>query len=620
LEDSAGNKIFNFTYNSYLGSPAINGEAVSLTTANSNTYGVSNYTTTNWLTFEAVVDFTVSPATVDLVVKDGSSKVYDERTTTTATNINKLFGSIGRSNGAFAYDNIVINELTKPAFTLDSNDASISSTQGASVGISGITGTISVESSDTDVATAVYNETDGTIDISYVGDGAADITVTATNDGLTVSDTIDVTAGDVTVYDVTVNVYKTGTTTAIDGRSSATITNKVKDATVTADEINTALGIADYTAQFTNSTAKYTYNGTASTDLAVFEVSDTAENNVINIYYDEALAVTSATISYTYNGSEIATRNVSVSGYVGDIATIVDVFYVNGTDGVIYKTGNELYTTNAVSANTAATTAYDRAVTLGTTLEVPVTVSDKAVFFVEGENMGVGSTEPDNNRKANLTCSGNLASGAGTASSSVNVYTAPHTGTYQIVVVNFARNRNSLLKAGDTELATIGNYNNNYRGQYTVLTTDLTEGTVITYNAANGNALTEVDYILIRDLTPTITLASATATSSVVSNADGVAKKVGEETTTVDVNGQTVYTIWYKVSNTTAAPKFTLKKGTKVVGEDLAITKATAATSGDNTGFYCVQVLKNDKLEAGDYTATISVDGAESKSAAFTVE
>ena len=113
--DSNGVSLFNMTADSYLGNPAINGESVSLTTGRIGTIlGVSNYDATGWLRFDAVIDFRSTPATVDLTVTDTTNDdavVYSSKTTTNAENIATIYGSIGRSNGAFAFDDIVIEEL-----------------------------------------------------------------------------------------------------------------------------------------------------------------------------------------------------------------------------------------------------------------------------------------------------------------------------------------------------------------------------------------------------------------------------------------------------------------------------------------------------------------------------
>lgn len=117
LKDSSGATIFNFTSNSYLSSPQINGEAVTLTTTRAGVgklLGLSDYDTSGWLKFEAKIDFRTSPSVVDLTVTDitnNDTVVYDAKTTTTAQNIKQLYIMQGRSNGAFAFDDIVIDEI-----------------------------------------------------------------------------------------------------------------------------------------------------------------------------------------------------------------------------------------------------------------------------------------------------------------------------------------------------------------------------------------------------------------------------------------------------------------------------------------------------------------------------
>lgn len=113
--DTAGNALFNLTTTSYVGSTTINGEAVTLTTSKlgSGVLGASDYAATGWLQFEAIVDFRTSPSVVNLTVTDitNDAVVYEGRSTTNATNISAIYGSIGRANGAFAFDDIVIDQL-----------------------------------------------------------------------------------------------------------------------------------------------------------------------------------------------------------------------------------------------------------------------------------------------------------------------------------------------------------------------------------------------------------------------------------------------------------------------------------------------------------------------------
>ncbi len=120
LRDRSGNAIWSLSANSYAASPMINDEAVTLTVAKlgSAILGASDYQATGWLKFDAVIDFTESPAVVNLTVTDttnGNAEVYSKTYTTSAANIKTLYGSIGRSNGAVAYDDIVIDELPESA-------------------------------------------------------------------------------------------------------------------------------------------------------------------------------------------------------------------------------------------------------------------------------------------------------------------------------------------------------------------------------------------------------------------------------------------------------------------------------------------------------------------------
>lgn len=119
LVDTSKKTIFSLaTGASYLGSPTINGESVSLTTSRlaANILGVSGYDATGWLQFDARIDFRTTPASVNLKVTDitnNNAVVYENITTTEATNISALYGTIGRSNGAIAYDDITVDTLSE---------------------------------------------------------------------------------------------------------------------------------------------------------------------------------------------------------------------------------------------------------------------------------------------------------------------------------------------------------------------------------------------------------------------------------------------------------------------------------------------------------------------------
>ena len=116
IRDSANNSFFTLAFTSYFGSPTINGESVTMTGAKvGGSLGASDYNASGWLKIEATIDFRSTPALVNITVTDitnSNAVVYEGKYTTTATNINKLYGSIGRSNGAFAYDDILIQQLT----------------------------------------------------------------------------------------------------------------------------------------------------------------------------------------------------------------------------------------------------------------------------------------------------------------------------------------------------------------------------------------------------------------------------------------------------------------------------------------------------------------------------
>ena len=79
-------------------------------------------------------------------------------------------------------DNITLHNFNAPAFTLAETEKTINQGENGTVSVTGVVGEISVESSNTSVATASY--ADGTITITGVGGGTANITVNCFNNGV----------------------------------------------------------------------------------------------------------------------------------------------------------------------------------------------------------------------------------------------------------------------------------------------------------------------------------------------------------------------------------------------------------------------------------------------------
>lgn len=149
-----------------------------------------NYKSTGWFNASCIIDF-----------EKGNAKVTVKRNTATETlNISlksgtKQISGIGVLNGAktggvVAMDDIALYEFTYPAFTLSDEEKNFYVDDNETVTLSDITGEISVESNNTDVATVSYSN--GTITINGKSEGTALITVTGTNDGLSISKEINV--------------------------------------------------------------------------------------------------------------------------------------------------------------------------------------------------------------------------------------------------------------------------------------------------------------------------------------------------------------------------------------------------------------------------------------------
>lgn len=469
-----------------------------LATATSKSEG-SFRETSGWLNVVVVVDMDNKTENYKITRKSTGNLLAEGNAEFSTSKFLGIETVAGKGYGGIYMDNITIDELVVPAFTLSKSELELSTDGTDTVEVTGIVGSISVDTSKSDIADVSY--ADGVITITGKSEGVTKVTVTATNDGLTTSKSIDVTVGNVEAADAIVNyVDENGTVISSDTTTYAAMTVGKTISEISYDDV------------IYGENCKYVNPVVTGLPLTVQSYdSETEENpNVITVTYERKEPVTSLTINYVYNEKVVATKTKTITdGYADDKFEFVDVFYLTGTDGVVYKTGKELYTTVANNSNTTATTDYNRTAILGTTLTIPVTVAENAVYFVEGEDLGVGSATFDSTRTY-MTASGNAVSGIGNKNTSLNVYTAPETAQYQIVIANYSRNRNSLLKLNDETIATIGNSNNGYRGQYSVIDVVMTKDSVLSYSASGSSALTEVDYILIRKTGEVTTPATAT--------------------------------------------------------------------------------------------------------------
>ncbi len=363
--------------------------------------------------------------TAKVIVKKGDATVKTISYTTTATGINTLNLQFNKNFGAFAIDNIAFYSLTAPAFTLSETSKTVSVGGTETVSVTGITGDISVTSNNEAAATATY--ADGMVTITGVASGVAVITVTATNDGLTTTQTIDATVGSVSTTTVTINYKDNGGNTI---KASTTIDDAVVGSILTASDITYDDVIYGTGYRYVNPTLDQTLPYTVE------------ENGVINITYTAQAAVTSVKKIVKAGDSPVSSEDVAQDGkYVGDVIHFSYPIYINN-NGTLYSK----------AANGSST--YSQSFTLTGTdqecvLAYTATDINRVVYHSEGENIaGATATSAGTNmsgRSSNQQC--------GYAGSDIPLIDLP-VGKYKATLVLYANSSGGAtlkFKFGDEE-------------------------------------------------------------------------------------------------------------------------------------------------------------------------
>jgi hypothetical protein len=342
-----------------------------------------------------------------LIIKKGESEVKTITYATTATGISTLHLTFNKNYGAFAIDNISFYSLVPPSFTLSSSAEVVSIGGTTTVDVSDITGTISVSSDNESAATASYEN--GTVTITGVASGVANIKVKATNDGLETSQTIAVTVGEVAKTTVTVN-YLCGETPIADPLliTDVAIGSNLTAADITYDAIIYGEGVR-YVNPELDQTLPYTV----------------VENGVINVLYTSQAAVTNIKKIVKIGDDEFSNTNVALEGkYVGDVIQLPYSFYIL-RDGSLYS-------------KAANSSTYSQSFTLTENDQECVfvysaTAINNVVYFSEGEDIdGATATSAGNNmpaRSSNQQC--------GYAPSDITLINLP-SGTYQATIVYYS--------------------------------------------------------------------------------------------------------------------------------------------------------------------------------------
>lgn len=290
---------------------------------------------------------------------------------TQASGIGSIHIIVNKSWGSCNVDNIKLAKLTDPTITLSDTEVKVKENSVYNVSLSDIVGTVSVTSDAEDVATASVK--DNKIEVNSLTSGVAHLTVKVANDGLEITKEITVTVGDVEKTVVSVKYVCEGNDIAdqssiADIAVGSTLSNE--DLSIPATLFNTDKSIR-YVNPVTDKTLPYTVE----------------KDGIITISYTAQALISSATVKYTYNGTEIASENVTVSDgkYEGDNYTLPFRYMVKDNGTTVYKTKNN-------SSN-----YYGESITLSKDMVIEKTLTkayDNVAFLVDlddtdGENAGV---------------------------------------------------------------------------------------------------------------------------------------------------------------------------------------------------------------------------------------
>lgn len=310
-----------------------------------------NYGATGWFNASCIID--LEKGTASVTVKSGSTtenlSVNLKSGTKQLSGISVLDGRA--SYGTVAMDDIALYELTYPAFTLTETEKEFYVEDDATVSVTDITGDISVESDNADVATVSYS--DGTITINGVAAGTTTVKVTGKNDGLTITKTIDVTInGFAAKYTAAKTAYDTKVE-SLDADGQAYWTANVTDpATVTTSEAY-ATAVAALPTTYIAAVKAQTTKGSDMTDaMPTGNAGWTCEQGNGPASY----LTTGATETYSNgtNNAKFAAGNImsqTISGLPNGYYKVQFYGVVNAANSVSTVSGSDLVEAYANSTN-----------------------------------------------------------------------------------------------------------------------------------------------------------------------------------------------------------------------------------------------------------------------------
>lgn len=339
-----------------------------------------SYKSTGWFNVSCIIDMTAGKVKVT-ITKGSDEETFTINLKSGTKQISGFGIRTGKAlGGSVGLDDMALYELTAPAFTLSESSKTVSVDGSETVNVTDITGTISVSSNNTAAATASYDA--GVVTINGVADGVATVTVTGTNEGLTLDKTIDVTVGSVATTDVTVNYLD---------ENSVAIASPLVISDVSVGSILTASEVV-YESVLYGVGCRYA-NPVLSESLPYTVVED----GVINITYTQQNSVASLNVKAQVGSTKYDIKSESLTGkYIGDVITI--------TYPRLWLVGTTLYST----AQQAHGSDYFRwAYTLDgndAVIEYNTTEATGVVYYSEGEDIEGMTADASGN--ADARCSG----------------------------------------------------------------------------------------------------------------------------------------------------------------------------------------------------------------------
>ncbi len=354
----------------------------------------------------------------------------------------------------------------------------------------------------------------------------------------------------------------------------------------------TSITVADGT-EYTPSYADEFFT---DTELYTFASSDISFPVTIN---------SDTTINLTYTKRALETYDVTVNSVINDVK-----------EPIVETTLTEKHSTEYAVPKYIVKDgiAYVTAAQLGNGEDAPyykATISDITEDFVKDltytkafENVvafAEGSGHSGDN--ADIRCSG----GSGTRGTIEVGNVEP--SIYAIEANSYQRGNDTWIYLDGEAVKQLTVHDDSFAVETTVF--EITKPGKLTVGPGT-NSSDIVDYILLYE--PYIELMSTEAQAQTLTNQQITPADGGDAIT---VSG-TAYTIWYKLTgfDEGTQPTITLKGGTGAVNETATITRAEVGTDG----YYCVQILDDENLEAGSYKVTLTAGDATSEAVTFTAE